>query len=245
MQTATKTGLLARKALNDRFRLVYQKLQDNGIIVQYDRTRSKTKFAQKLGMRTNQIDRCLAGTYPLTYEAAVALCNGYGVNRAYMLEGIGSAFGGVPPGLKSDVTTVTHLPLGRVTYVGLAACASTSIGEDAHEVEELYMIPGISGDMVAFNVQGNSMEPTFKMGDIIFCTQIESKSDLIDGEVFVVSFRSEKAINVKRIERVFDRRGNWTHLRCVSDNKEYDPFDVEVSDLRAAYRVARRLSSTW
>ncbi len=233
-----------RTALNTRFKDVYKMLEMRGAIVEYDRQKSKGKFAKALGVKSNQIDRWLNDEYPITFEAATALCKLYGVNRHFLIDGLGSAFGGVPPNLRSDVREVFNMPTGKVTFAGLAAFAGNTIGEDAaaEEDREVFMIPGISGEMVAFNVSGNSMNPTLRMGDMIFCTQVFDKSDLLDGEIYVISFKNEKSINVKRIERVFDRRGNWTHLRLISDNTDYDPFDVELGDVGQAFRVTRRLT---
>jgi hypothetical protein len=233
-----------RVALNERFKQVYHELVQRGTIVEYDRKASKAKFAKNIGLRSNQIDRCLTDTYNITFEAATLLCDTYNVNRRYMLEGKGSPFGGgVPQNLKSDVREVNFMAHGQVTYAGLAAFAGNTIGEDAPEEREVYMLPGISGEMVGFNVSGNSMSPTLSMGDIIFCQEIQSASDILDGEMYVVTFKGENAINVKRVERVFDNRGNWTHLRFISDNTDYDPFDVELGDIRTAYRVTRRLTA--
>jgi Peptidase S24-like len=232
-----------RAALNDRFKQVYRQLELRGSIVEYDRNASKSKFAKTIGLRSNQIDRCLTDAYYITFEAATLLCEIYGVNRKFMFDGGGTPFGGVPKNLTSDVREVNFMPHAQVTFAGLAAFAGDTIGEDAPEEREVYMLPGISGEMVAFNVSGNSMSPTLSMGDIIFCQEIQGPSDILDGEMYVVSFKGENAINVKRVERVFDKRGNWTHLRFISDNTDYDPFDVELSDIRAAYRVTRRLTA--
>ena len=230
--------------LNLRFQQVYKMLQARGIIVSHDRQKSKAKFAKSLQVKSNQIDRWLNGSYLISFEAATLLCQVYGINRAYLLDGLGSPFGGVPKNLRSDVREVDNMPTAKVAFAGLAAFAGNTIGEDsaAEDTREVFMIPGISGEMVAFSVSGNSMDTTLRMGDMIFCTQVFDKSDLIDGEVYVISFKNEKAINVKRIERIFDRRGNWTHLRLISDNKDYEPFDVELSDIGQAFRVTRRLT---
>lgn len=232
-----------RAALNERFKQVYRQMEMRGTIVEYDRSASKTKFAKNIGFRSNQVDRCLSDTYYITFEAAALLCEIYGVNRKFMFEGTGSPFGGIPQNLTSDVREVNFMAHGQVTFAGLAAFAGNTIGEDSREEREVYMLPGISGEMVAFNVSGNSMSPTLSMGDIIFCQEIQNPSDILDGEMYVVSFKGENAINVKRVERVFDRRGNWTHLRFISDNTDYDPFDVELGDIRTAYRVTRRLTA--
>lgn len=230
--------------LNLRFQEVYKMLQARGMIVSHDRQKSKAKFAKSLHVKSNQIDRWLNGSYLISFEAATILCQQYGINRAYLLEGLGSPFGGVPKNLRSDVREVDNMPTAKIVFAGRAAFAGNTIGEDAaaEDTREVFMIPGISGEMVAFSVSGNSMDKTLRVGDMIFCTQVFDKSDLIDGEVYVISFTNEKAINVKRIERIFDRRGNWTHLRLISDNKDYEPFDVELSDIGQAFRVTRRLT---
>lgn len=243
-----------RVEMNNRFKVVYRLLSDNGEIAPSCRQKGKGKFAKTLGIRTNQVDRCLQDKYEITYESVNLLCENYGVNKRFMLEGVGKPFKTLIAEMKSDVQSVGNMPQGRLVYAGLAACASSSVGsdpsrwndEDEKGVDEVFMLPGISGDMTGFNVCGNSMIPTFSMGDIVFCTPITQKSDLRDGDVYVLSLVGGKdIISIKRIERVFDLRGNWTHLRLVSDNKDYEPFEVELGEIQAAYRVTRRLTGSF
>ena len=51
------------------------------------------------------------------------------------------------------------------------------------------------------------------------------------------------SVYVKRVQREFDARGNCTHLRLISDNvEEFDPFVIEVNDIRKLLKVRKRLT---
>ena len=80
---------------------------------------------------------------------------------------------------------------------------------------------------MAFLVSGNSMEPTFFDGDIIF---VEKMSEVINGALMVVTIDDEAFI--KKVYKS-DR-----HLRLVSLNKEYkDIIADDSNDIRIVGKV--------
>jgi Predicted transcriptional regulator len=189
------------------------------------------------------IDRCLNDEYPISYEAVDLLCKHYGVSRLYMREGIGQPFPDANKKIKADAKPIEGLPIGKMVFPNVVAFAGDNIGAEGEEAAEVFMLPGISGTMVGFNVSGDSMEPTLNKGDIILCTHVFDSAELKDDEVYVVTQNNDKAIYVKRIERVFNSRGNWTHIRLHSDNKAYESFEILLSDVRGMYKVVRRITA--
>lgn len=248
--------------MNDRFCEVYAALCKRGDIQLNSRTHGKGLFAAAINLRTNALDRHLNGKYAVSYETVGTLCSKYGISKAYMSEGIGTAFctepqaqpsaapppPSVPPSMpqpkagtrrRSDVTEIEGFPIATVQFINLPAFAGGTVGMQEKK-GEVFHIPGIKGDLVAFNVSGDSMKPTLSSGDMIFCTPVTQPSDFKEDEMHVVRIGSE--VYVKRIQRVFDRSGNWTHLRLVSDNLAYPPFEVPLGEVLAACRVTRRLT---
>ena len=43
------------------------------------------------------------------------------------------------------------------------------------EDSQRFFIPGVDGDLIAFNINGRSMEPTISNGDMVICSPIEHK----------------------------------------------------------------------
>ncbi len=84
----------------------------------------------------------------------------------------------------------------------------------------------------AINVTGDSMEPTFLHGDIIFLNR--SKNDISRGGVFAI--QTEDMLLVKRLQKRIDGK-----IDIISDNKEfYLPQVAEPGQINVLGRVVGR-----
>lgn len=233
-----------RQILNNRFIKVYDELVEQGAIIKNDRARSKTAFAKQLGTKGHIIDKYLAGERYITYEQTKKLCKHYHVSEDYMFKGIGIPFGQqkLLPTSDAQLKMILNIPFHHnILFSSVEAFSSNTISVDLLEDNQRFFIPGIHGDLVAFNINGNSMSPTIYSGDMVICSPIESQDLLKDNTVYAVVTSS--AVWVKRVQRCLDRHGNWTHLKLISDNYiEFDPFLVELSEIRRLLKVERRLT---
>jgi len=104
-----------------------------------------------------------------------------------------------------------------------AVNASAGGGGSAYEDEqeslaiEPHFVPTLGGErelknIEAVNVTGDSMEPTFLNGDIIFLNR--SKTDISRGGVFAI--QTEDMLLVKRLQKRIDGR-----IDIISDNKDF------------------------
>ena len=75
-------------------------------------------------------------------------------------------------------------------------------------------------------VSGLSMYTNFNPGDVIACSILRSTQFLQRNKCHVIATR-EQGILVKRLMPGEDKK----HLRAVSDNKEYPPFDIPVDEI--------------
>ena len=238
-----------RRELNDRFRKVFQLLEERGDIVKNDRNgKGIGDFAERiLGNRAyghivraylNPDDnRCI------DYRQARILCQEYGVNEAYMLDGIGAPFGmdlpSVAPARDSD-----RGYRGNILFTSTEAFAGTSleVGSFATEEHEYFSLPGLTGNgLVAFPIHGNSMEPIIQNGDVVICREISSLNDVRENKIYAV--KNNGSLWVKYVQKKSDRRGRVTHLKLISANHlEHDPFIEEVNEYTRLYQVVRRIS---
>lgn len=230
-----------RQALNGRFCSVYTELVDRGVIVKNDRKKSKTVFAHTLGTKGHIIDLYLQGKRKITYEQAKLLCSAYKVNESYMFQGQGKPFNGQLP--KEDRLAMA---LGidfnpNILFTNVEAFSSNTVGVDLLEDTDHFRIPGLLGDLIAFNINGNSMAPTIKTGDMVICNPIETFKEMKDNDIYAVV--TKQSVWVKRVQKCFDKFGRWTHLKLISDNfHEYDPFLVELKEVRRLLKVKRKLT---
>ena len=103
-----------------------------------------------------------------------------------------------------------------------------------------FSIPGLEGEMVAFEISGDSMMPTITNGDLVVCEKIERGAPLRDNQVYVIV---TDVVVAKRIQQL--RKGNQLkQLRLISDNnKVYQPYTIELEEVQQILRVKCRLTS--
>ena len=88
----------------------------------------------------------------------------------------------------------------------------------------------------AVNLYGDSMLPLYKSGQIIILKEwMESFIDY--GNVYLVITKKGNRM-VKYLRKGSDTR----HVLCVSENKEFDPFEIEKDDIMRLYLVKGRIS---
>lgn len=232
-----------RKELNRRFKWVFHLLVEKERIVKSHRNRSKSAFAKTLGTKGHIINLYLREERCITYEQAKKLCENYQISEAYLFQGIGDPFEKVnlpdPEKRLAAVLGISFSP--NILFTNVEAFASNTVGVDLLEENEWFRIPGINGDLVAFNINGDSMAPTIRTGDMVICAPLESLNEMLENEVYAVV--SNQSVWVKRVQRCYDPFGNWTHIRMISDNhEEFAPFIIEISEVRRILAVKKRLT---
>lgn len=237
-----------RKRLNDRFIRVFRLLESRGEIVKNDRHgKGVGDFAERiLGRRHGHIIRAYLNPDDprmIKYSEALKLCREYGVSEAYMLYGQGDPFCSPlqPLACRSSRTGLSRG--GKILFTSQEAFAGDAIGalETAAEEHHFFNLPGIEGSgLVAFPIQGNSMEPVIYSGDIVICREVEDVCDIRDNEIYAV--KSNGSVWVKYVQRVFAGT-RLTHLKLISANYlEYDPFEEEVNATTRLYKVISKIS---
>ena len=91
-----------------------------------------------------------------------------------------------------------------------------------------------------FDVSGDSMEPTLFEGDKVVCSFLEPslwESGIKDNYVYVIVTRAD--IIVKRVNN-FIR--NDKQLEVLSDNNFYEPYRINMSDVREIWYVRAKIS---
>ena len=236
-----------RRTLNERFIKVFQLLEDRGEIVKNDRNgKGLGDFAERiLGNRSyghiiraylNPSDkRCI------NYEQARRVCNEYGVNLPYLLEGLGTPFGLDLPHVH-EVSADPARPNILFTTTEAFAGSNEPQSSFVREKQEYFSLPGLIGEgYVAFPIKGNSMEPIIGDGDVVICRQIAGVHEIRDNKIYAV--KSNGSLWVKYVQCIGNPRGRVTHLKLISANYlEHDPFVEEVNEYTRLYQVMRRIS---
>jgi hypothetical protein len=235
-----------RIELNKRFVDVFNKLEEKGAIVKNDRNgRGMGDFAERiLGNRAyghiicaflNPEDkRCF------DYKHIDKLCAAYGVNPEYMMHGTGKPFEALARRASSEATPAMAIK-GNILYTSVQALAGSGVeaGSQAPEDTSFFSIPDMPGsDLVAFSIDGNSMYPLIKYGDIVICEPTSSLEAVRDNDIYAI--KTKDAVWVKYVQKIKNNRGRIVQLKLISENKlEYDPFVEDMTEDIRIYKVVR------
>ena len=238
-----------RIELNKRFIHAFKLLEERGAIVKNDRSgRGVGDVAEKvLGNKAyGHIVRAFLNPDSkrvIDYGQAQSFCRFYDINEAWLLHGIGNPFGFEAPGDAFVNDKVGFAGGGNILYTTIRAFAGATLGADNQEDNTFFSIPGVSGaGLVAFQIEGNSMEPVIKNGDIVVCKSVENIADIRDNEIYAV--RSNGNVWVKYVQKNYNNRGRITRLKMISANGlEHDPFEEEVNETTRLYKVVRKISN--
>ena len=97
---------------------------------------------------------------------------------------------------------------------------------------ERYVVPAFNGADFLIPVKGNSMNPTYLSGDIVACQRVPMAGLFFQWNKPYVLDTAQGAI-IKRIKPGSDKQ----HVLIVSDNKDYDPFELPCEDIYAVALV--------
>ncbi|MFW5546569.1 MAG: S24 family peptidase [Bacteroidales bacterium] len=124
--------------------------------------------------------------------------------------------------------------IGSIPLIPLSAMAGALTDETSileYECER-YTVPAFKGADFLIPIKGNSMYPTYISGDIVACQKIPLKSLFFQWNKPYVLDTKQGAL-IKRIKPGSDK----DHVLIVSDNKEYDPFELPCSEINAVALV--------
>lgn len=124
-----------------------------------------------------------------------------------------------------DKKQPTGIPLVNTTAIG--GLGNISFAIDKRDVKDYYVIPKFQHKKVDFmiEVEGSSMYPKYNSGDVVACRIINDKGFIQWNKTHVVATK-DQGIIIKRI-----KPGDDDSLLMVSDNKDYDPFQVPHEEI--------------
>lgn len=127
---------------------------------------------------------------------------------------------------------------GNITFVPISAQAGFFIGYGQEKLRlTTFSIPEMQdGAYFAFTVNGESMSPTIKSGDIVVCSKLSDRSEIKPNAVHVMFDKTEGVV-VKRLV-VSD-----TQITCISDNPKYPEYQIKASTVKDVYRVRRVITA--
>ena len=130
---------------------------------------------------------------------------------------------GYENGKKLDVPKI---PFVSINAIGGFGNAEFSIAEQ--DVKDYYVIPKFKDRKIDFMIEvfGSSMYPKYSSGDVVACRTINESSFIQWNKVHIIA-TEDQGILIKRLKK----SKSEDCLLAVSDNKDYEPFDIPLSEI--------------
>lgn len=235
-----------RIELNSRFQEVYKLLEARGEIVKNHPDKSKSAFAAKL-LGSKQyghiITQFLKGKRHIDYKHARKLCDLYQISIDYMIDGVGRPFD-AHKAPQSSAVVPNSASSNQILFTTVSAFANAGIDSSSftYEAASFFSLPDMSGrDLVAFNIEGRSMEPIINTGDMVICQPIEDLLAIKDNQIYAV--KQDGKVWIKHVKKIVTNE-KVTHLELISANYlDYPPFIEEVNYTTRFFKVIRRIEN--
>lgn len=235
-------GSFSDNIVNQRFNEVFVELEKYNII------KGKSDIAKQLGTYNHVINSILKGQRNITVDQLHKLFEIYSINANYIfgfseemfIESPSTRFGDIPTRSIDEKYSNGRQNITLVPDRALAGYALEHQDRDFLENLQKFSIPNLDGEMIAFEISGDSMMPTVTNGDIVVCEKIDRNTPLRDNHVYIVV---TDTVVAKRIQQI--REGaEVTRLRLISDNSTvYKPYEVDLEEIRQLLKVKCRLTS--
>ena len=94
------------------------------------------------------------------------------------------------------------------------------------DIQGRYLVPDFNGIDFMIRVKGSSMYPKYSSGDVIACRILHNSKFIQWNKCYVVATR-EQGLLIKRLKKA----PTENTLLAISDNKEYDPFEIPTNEI--------------
>jgi repressor LexA len=186
------------------------------------------------GLSVGQIGKAIANNSGINSTSIEKILHTYPeINPEWLLTGHGDM-------LKSEVVGVKRYtkPVGKekeLPLLPIEVMAGSGTGEfiiSEHDIEEWYKIPNFKDADFLVRVTGSSMRPKYSNGDIVACKKLALHDIYFEWNRIYVLDTTQGAI-IKRVKKGSDAE----NLLIVSDNLDYDPFELHLSKVNAVALV--------
>ena len=179
-----------------------------------------SKFARDIGVNRQRIVDLKSGKMAkMPYDIAEAIIERYPqYSRSWLLSGEGSPY-------SEEVAEAKPQGIPLLPYMAMAGALTGDIPGVTLRSCERFVLPNIQADFLMM-VQGDSMEPTYRPGDIVACRFIREPRFIQWHRAYVID--SEQGPLIKRLEMGSDE----SKVTFVSENQKYTPFELDKAEVR-------------
>lgn len=190
---------------------------------------------RKIGASKGVLSRAINNGTDIQAKWLTILVENYpNYSPSWILTGKGNMIISQNTDMKNEELPVAHrtesnegIPLIPINAMAGAFTGDQSVME--YECDR-YIIPSFKGADFLIGVKGGSMYPRYNSGDIVACKRLNLQDLFFQwNKVYVLD--TDQGPLIKRIKPGKDKE----HVTIVSDNKEYEPFELAIDHI---YHVA-------
>ena len=226
--------------VNQRFRVVYEALEKNNMI------KGKSDMAAHIGTYNHVVNSILKGQRNITVDQLNKLFDIFHINANFLFGNSDEMFSeghGFTDEFQIRSLDTKRNNRRNITLVpdkAIAGYATQHQNDEYMSSLQKFSIPDLEGELIAFEISGDSMMPNITNGDVVVCEPVERGAPLRDNHVYVVV---TDVVVAKRIQQV--REGSQIKsLNLISDNGDvYKPYSIDVEEVQQILRVKCRLTS--
>ena len=190
---------------------------------------NKAQFANLLGITPQGLSTWIKRE---TFDIELIFSKCEGLSANWLLTGKGSMIKGNDAVLPKAIHTTNSTD--GIPLIPFSAMAGALTDErTALEYEcERYVVPAFKGADFLMPIKGTSMQPTYNSGDIVACQRVPMNSIFFQWNKPYVLDTTQGPL-VKRVKPGSDKN----HISLVSDNPDYDPFQLPLEQIHAVALV--------
>ena len=190
---------------------------------------NKAQFANLLGITPQGLSTWIKRE---TFDIELIFSKCEGLSANWLLTGKGSMIKGNDAALPKAIHTTNSkdgIPL--IPFSAMAGALSDERTALEYECER-YVVPAFKGADFLMPIKGTSMQPTYNSGDIVACQRVPMNSIFFQWNKPYVLDTTQGPL-VKRVKPGSDKN----HISLVSDNPDYDPFQLPLEQIHAVALV--------
>lgn len=190
---------------------------------------NKAQFANLLGITPQGLSTWIKRE---TFDIELIFSKCEGLSANWLLTGKGSMIKGNDAALPKAIHTTNStdgIPL--IPFSAMAGALSDERTVLEYECER-YVVPAFKGADFLMPIKGTSMQPTYNSGDIVACQRVPMTSIFFQWNKPYVLDTTQGPL-VKRVKPGSDKN----HISLVSDNPDYDPFQLHLEQIHAVALV--------
>ena len=190
---------------------------------------NKAQFANLLGITPQGLSTWIKRE---TFDIELIFSKCEGLSANWLLTGKGSMIKGNDAVLPKAIHTTNSkdgIPL--IPFSAMAGALTDERTALEYECER-YVVPAFKGADFLMPIKGTSMQPTYNSGDIVACQRVPMNSIFFQWNKPYVLDTTQGPL-VKRVKPGSDKN----HISLVSDNPDYDPFQLPLEQIHAVALV--------